>query len=228
MRITPVTTAAIPSSLRKPGDIVTLADLRDRFDVPPERVWTVPIPGTATEKDVVYAEEHLDRLCELVDGTLVEKAMGNQESFLAAAIIFVLNTFVIPRKLGFVFAPDSMFRLFPGQIRMPDIAFVSLQRLPLGISDKPIAAIAPDLAVEVLSASNTLKEMNRKRHEYFTAGVRLVWIVDPKTRSITVHTSAEAFQEFTGDQLIDGGNVLPDFTVRVSDIFSGLDLHADE
>jgi len=67
-----------------PADIKTLADLRRRLGgIPLERIWFHPAPGTATEKDVIEAEERENRLCELVDGTLVEKAMGFEESRLA-------------------------------------------------------------------------------------------------------------------------------------------------
>lgn len=222
-----MTTAAIPSSLRKPDDIVTVADLLERFGVPPKRIWSIPIPGTATEEDILYAEEHLNRLCELIDGTLVEKVMGSRESLLAGLIVTILNAFVLPRRLGFVLAPDGMFRLFPGHVRMPDVAFISLNRLPRGVQ-QAIIGVAPELAIEILSESNTATEMKFKRHEYFTAGVRLVWLVDPKTRSVTVHTSADVSHKFTGDQLLDGGDVLPGFSVRVDDIFAGLDLQAEE
>jgi hypothetical protein len=75
-----------------PGDIRTLADLRRRLGgIPLERIWFHPAPGTATEKDVVEAEERQNRLCELVDGTLVEKAIGFDESRLAIELSHVIR-----------------------------------------------------------------------------------------------------------------------------------------
>ena len=120
-----------------------------------------PAPGTALEQDVLEAEKQ-GLLCELVDGVLVEKAMGYTESILAAFLIEMLNAFVRPRNLGFVSAPDGTMRLFPGLVRIPDVAFASWDRLPGGRRPTaPIPPIAPDLAVEVLSQSNTPCEMAR-------------------------------------------------------------------
>src|SRR5437588_10966990 len=92
--------------------------------VPPERIRLRPYPGTATEADVLAAlEAPRRRLCELVDGVLVEKAMGYSESFLVVFLIEVLNGFVRPRNLGLVTAPDGTLRLWPGRVRIPDAAF---------------------------------------------------------------------------------------------------------
>src|SRR4029434_7827249 len=90
----------------------TLADLLDHLGgIAPERVRLSPAPGTATEEDVLYVHDHAGRLCELVDGVLVEKAMGFRESFLAAALIIILGNFVRPRHLGLGTAPYGMGRL---------------------------------------------------------------------------------------------------------------------
>ena len=81
----------------------------------------------------------------------------------------------------------------------------------------------PDLVVETLSRSNTPREMQRKRAEYFQAGVRLVWIVDHPTRTIHVYTGPEDRVELTVDDTLDGGEVLPGFEVAVKEIFAELD-----
>ncbi len=200
----------------------TIADLLERLgDVPPNRVRMHPAPGTATEADVVRIEARENRLFELIDGVLVEKGMGFRESLLAGAILTALSIWVEARNLGVVAGADGMMKLIPGQVRIPDVAFVSWARFPDGkIPQAPIPLLAPDLAVEVLSESNTKREMARKTDEYFDAGVRLVWIVDPKSRTVTVFTGPAQFTVLGSDQILDGGQVLPGFTLSLRKLFA--------
>jgi Uma2 family endonuclease len=187
-----------------------------------------PPPGTATEQDAIQCEARQNRLCELVDGTLVEKAVGYHESIIALAIASMLRKFVIPRNLGCVSGSDGMMRLFPGLIRMPDVAFASWTRFPGGkMPTEPAPSIAPDLAVEVLSVSNTDREMQRKRREYFEAGVSLVWIIDPRQRRAAVYSSPDQFTEYGENDSLTGGEVLPGFTLSLNELFSELDRQAD-
>jgi Uma2 family endonuclease len=213
------------SLLTPPAAIQTLADLLDRLGgISAERVRFHPAPGTATETDVIEVDAHEDRLCELVDGVLVEKAMGLHESLLAIALAGILRMFVIPRNLGLVSGADGPFRLFPGLVRLPDVAFVSWDRIPGGrVPEAPIPDLAPDLAVEVLSDSNTKLEMARKLGEYFAAGVRLVWMIEPKTRTVTIHDAPDRFTMLDASQTLDGGDVLPGFALPLSDLFAELD-----
>jgi Uma2 family endonuclease len=193
-------------------------------NIPLSRVRLDPPPGSATEADVVAAEQKQNTLCELVDGVLVEKGMGYTESLLAGALIEILRRFVKPRKLGLVSAPDGMLRLFPGLIRIPDVAFASWDRFPdRKVPNSPAPAIVPDLVIEVLSESNTAAEMDRKRAEYFDAGVRLIWEVDPPTRIVRVFTPSGAVEKLDASQTLDGGDVLPGFTLVLSELFAELD-----
>ena len=119
-----------------------------------------------------------------------------------------------------------MVRLFPHLrlIRMPDVVYVSRERLaPLGDERRPVPQLAPDLAVEVLSEGNTVGEMQRKRREYFDAGVRLVWIVDPQKRTVDVYTEIDNPVTFSETQTLDGGSVLPGFTLNLAALFAELD-----
>ncbi|HEV2949068.1 MAG TPA: Uma2 family endonuclease [Gemmataceae bacterium] len=208
-----------------PEPIRTLADLMERLGgVPPKRVRWRPLPGTATEKDVIEVDAHEDRLCELVDGTLVEKPMGFRESALAMSLGKWLIDFVNPRNLGIVSGESGMMRIFPGLVRIPDVAFASWKRFPnRRMPNEPIPDLAPDLVVEVLSESNTEQEMARKYREYFQAGVRLVWEVDPKNRTVEVFTAADQSTRLNESQTLDGGNVLPGFTLSLSQLFGELD-----
>jgi Uma2 family endonuclease len=197
----------------------------DLGDVPLSRIVFDPWPGTATEEDLLQLVEHDKRLCELIDGTLVEKAMGVEESFVAAAICSIVRTFVKPRKLGSVSVTDATLRLVSSnRIRLPDVAFFSTHRLAESPVPLPkVPRMAPDLAVEVLSEGNTPAEMLQKRKEYFGSGTRLVWIVDLNARSVAVYSAPEVIDQIVYEgEVIGGGNVLPGFSAPVVDFFDDL------
>ncbi len=204
---------------------VSMADrLTDLGSIPANRVRAIPAPGSATLDDVIAANQSGDPLCELVDGTLVEKAMGWRESLLAMVIGRWLGNFLESHPLGVVTGPDGMTRLFGQTVRAADVAFVSWQRLPGGqLPVEPIPNLVPDFVVEVLSVSNTRSEMARKRREYFQAGVRLVWMVDPDARSVAIFSDPESFRVANDEQTIDGGDVLPGWQVVLGKLFSELD-----
>lgn len=188
--------------------------------VPLHRIVFDPPPGTATEADVLRLDDHEDRLCELVDGTLVEKTMGYEESLIAARIIYFLQAFVMPRKLGLVSGPDGMMRILPRRVRIPDVGYIAFARLPDGQRPRDrVPAVCPDLAVEVISEHNTRREMATKLAEYFQSGTRLVWYVDPPSRTVEVFRSPESPVRLTEADTIDGGVVLPGFAVRVGEFF---------
>jgi Uma2 family endonuclease len=205
----------------------TVAELLQRLDdIPPERIRLHPTPGTATERDLLKPE---GRLCELVDGILVEKTMGFVESMLTMELGAIITVFVKRNRLGIVSGTDGMVRLLPGLIRLPDIAFISWDRLPgRKAPTTPILDLAPDLAVEVLSRSNTKKEIKRKLREYFDVGVRLVWIINTHDRSALVHTSPTRKVKLDESQNLDGGDVLPGFTLSLRELFESLERSRDD
>jgi Uma2 family endonuclease len=203
----------------------TAEDLLDHLGgISPSRVRLRPFPGTATEADLIEANDRKLRIYELVDGILVEKGMGYTESALGGFILSILQAFVIPRNLGIVSGADGMMRLYPGLVREPDVAYASWDRIPeRRYPTEPIAGFAPDLAIEVLSISNTPAEMARKRREYFAAGVRLVWEVDPRARTVAVFESPEKPTVLDASRSLDGGDVLPGFVLPLADLFGELD-----
>jgi len=205
----------------------TAADLVDRFGpIPLHRICFDPFPGTATEQDVIDFEERENRLFELVDGILVEKTMGIRESILAVVLSTALRNYLTGKQLGTVTAPDGTMRLAPGLVRIPDVAFISWDRFPnRQVQATPIPDLAPDLAVEVLSPSNTAAEMRRKLHDYFTAGCPLVWFVDPETRTATIYTAADQSTTLEESQALEGGAVLPGFVLPLRQLFAELDPH---
>jgi Uma2 family endonuclease len=215
--------------LTAPPKVETLADLIERLgDIPLARVRMHPAPGMATEDDVLKVDAEENLLCELVDGVLVEKATGWGKSFPTVALMTILHTFVRPRNLGLVTGVDGMMRLFPGLVRIPDVAFVSWARIPGGqVPTAPIPALAPDLAVEVLSPGNTRGEMERKLREYFAAGVQRVWLVDPRARTVAVYTGPEERTILNESDTLIGDPVLPGFTLVLRELFAGLDRRAN-
>jgi Uma2 family endonuclease len=208
--------------------IVTLADLVAALgDVPLSRVRFHPAPGTATEADVIAVERRENRLCELIDGVLVEKPIGYRESFLALAIASFLRDHVDVRNLGLVTGADGMMRLFAGLVRIPDVAFVAWDRIPeKKVPSEPIPNLVPDLAVEVLSPSNTAAEMARKCSEYFLAGTRLLWLVDPEKRTVAVYRQADECVVLNQSETLDGEPVFLDFQLPLCALFAELDRQA--
>ena len=199
----------------------TVADLLEQFGpIPISRIRHDPPPGSAKEQDVIDIETNEDRLYELIDGVLVEKTVGFYESYLAMLMGRYLSEFAQDHDLGIVVGEAGMMRLSPGLVRIPDIAFVSWDRLPnRQVPREPIPDLAPDLAVEVLSKGNTPKEMDRKLDDYFQANVKLVWYVDPPNRSVRVFRSTDESLIVAEDETLDGGDVLPGFQLKLSDLF---------
>ncbi len=201
-----------------------MADLLQRLGgVPLDRI-RIHHMGTATVQDVIDIQQREGRLCELVEGVLVEKAVGYSESELAVFLAGLLNAFVIPRNLGLVTGEAGTVELIADLVRIPDVAFTSWDRFPgRRRPQAPVPQIAPNLAVEVLSRSNTPGEMVIKRHEYFTAGVDLVWEIDPRRRTVAVYTSETDVALLGEDDTLDGGTVLPGFSLPLRDLFAELD-----
>jgi Uma2 family endonuclease len=207
--------------------IRTLADFLDRVGgVPLDRIRFRPFPGTATVQDVIDVERQEGKLCELVEGVLLEKVMGFTESRLAAFLLGLLNACVIPRNLGIVTGADGTVELMPDLVRIPDVAFTSWDRLPGRRGPTaPVPRLAPNLAAEVLSRSNTPGEMRAKRQDYFTAGVQVVWEIDPDARTVVVYTSPAAGTTLGAADTLTGGVVLPGYSLPLRDLFSELDRH---
>jgi Uma2 family endonuclease len=121
-----------------------------------------------------------------------------------------------------------MMRLFPGLVRIPDVAFISWERLPnRRVPTEPLPDVAPDLAVEVLRVGNTPGEMARKRQDYFASGAHLVWQVDPRTRTVEVCTAPDQSTVLHEAQILEGGTVLPGFTLALQELFAEFDLQGD-
>lgn len=201
-----------------------LADMHARLGkVPLARIRVRPPIGTATEDDLFRPE---NRFCELVDGTLVEKAPVSTLSwFLTSLLLHRLAEFAITHRLGLVGTPDLMARMVTQNVRLPDISFYSWARIPGGrpSASERIVSVGPDMAVEVMSDSNTADEMLQKRKEYFASGCRLCWEVEPEPRLVRVYTDPTNFTTVTQHQTLTGDPVLPGFTLVLNDLYATME-----
>lgn len=223
----PAATVLLPASVL-PKDW-TLQQLQQHLgDIPLERIRLYPPPGMATEQDVLDLDDHQGALCELIDGILVEKTVSWYESLVASWIVHFLQAYLKENKLGMALTADGALQISPNQVRIPDACFISRERVQ---KVKPqrgtVPPLVPDVAVEVLSRSNTRQEMDRKREEYFAAGVRLVWYIDAEAHSATVFTSPEDSVVIDESGTLDGGDVLPGFALPLAELFARADEQAD-
>ena len=203
----------------------TAAEWHDSLgNVPMERILFDPWPGTATEADLLWYVESGDRLCELVDGTLVEKCMGFPEGMIGLRLGAKLLEWADANDAGVVSGADGTMRMASGNIRLPDAVFVARGDLPGGsVTNEKVPTLAPTLAVEVISQANTPREMALKLEEYFGSGGRLAWYIYPITRTIAVYDKpGEPVAVLSESDTLEGGEVLPGFSTPVADLFKNL------
>jgi len=156
---------------------------------------------------------------ELVDGEIRVSPAGDRHSFVAANLIVLLGAFVKQRRLGYVMGADAGFRLPSKNVRSPDVSFVAAGRFPDDKVPEDWGSLAPDLAVEVLSPRDRPRYVMDKVGEYLEAGVRLVWVIDPKKERAVVYRSLSDVRELGPDQSLEGQDVVPGFSCRLRDIF---------
>jgi Uma2 family endonuclease len=211
-----------PNARRRKPRYRTLASLYRRLGpIPPARIRLSPPPGAAEEHHVLEIEQQEGRLCELVDGVLIEKDMASFESHLAVIIIHLLMSYLDESDLGIVLGEGGMLRLTEGLVRIPDISFVSWNQLPgRQFPEDAIVSLFPNLAIEIISAGNTPSEMRRKLRDYFTAGTQIVWFISPKTKTAEIYTSPRKCIRLNEGECLDGGSVLPGFKLSLRNLFA--------
>lgn len=201
---------------------VNAADMQHLLgDIPLERIRMSPPPGSATVEDAVRIQETEGRTCELVDGVLVEKAVGYFESRLAATLIYFLERYLETTDLGIVLAPDGMLQLADEGMRAADVSIIRWEKFPDRVLPaEPVPVLVPDLAVEILSIGNTQKEMNRKLDEYFAAGVQDVWVIDPTDETAELFEQREDSRSIDSQGLLTAPKALPGFSLSLDDLFA--------
>jgi Uma2 family endonuclease len=169
-----------------------------------------------------------ERMPDPADGSKLELVRGEvvvmpppkgKHGICCSEIAWVLKNFVKPKKLGWVTTNDTgvVLERGPDTVRGPDVAFWSIARQP----EMPDGyfQIPPDIAVEVLSPDDRRKDVRAKIKEYLFYNVPLVWLVDPETRTVTVYRGSMRGTELDESDSLDGGDVLPGFSCKVSDLF---------
>jgi len=185
---------------------------------------------TAAEKTSFTPEELLllpDSVnYELVNGNLVERQMGSESSAIAMAIGIILGMYVRAKKLGHLFMADCSYECFADdklKVRKPDVSFIKMGRLADEQVPEGHLRIPPDLPVEVLSPGDTAYEVETKVQEYLDAGVRLVWVVNPRTRTLRIHRPKESqlrpIDELSEKDRVSGEDVVVGFECAVADFF---------
>lgn len=183
----------------------------------------------ASEKKIWTDEEFMalpeDGRYELVNGELVN--MGNsgmEHGWIASILNGAMFGFVQSRKLGVICDSSTAFTMKSGNKRSPDLSFIAKERLQ-GVKRLPRGYFqgSPDLAVEILSPTNTVEEIHDKIVEYFENGTRLVWVIHPDEQYVLVYhsSSPDGFLRI-GDRL-DGEDVVPEFTLLVGELFAELE-----
>ena len=174
-----------------------------------EEVWNMPeVPGMQLE---------------INDGVLMQvpgRSFGHH--LVVVAILRLLDAFVLEHDLGYVM-PDGFGYVLsrePDVLRIPDVSFMATERVPGDARLEGYWHGAPDLAIEVVSPGDDANELHDKVRQYLEAGARMVWVFWPKRSSVSVHTEAGLSRELIHDAILDGGDVLPGFSVLVAEIFA--------
>ena len=183
---------------------------------PSQKIWTDEEFASLPEQCGKY---------EIVDGELRE--MGNsgmKHGNIAAFLGGVIEIYARQHKLGITCDSSTAFTLQNGNRRSPDISFIAKQRLQ-GITEIPQGFFtgAPDLAVEVISPSNTFNEIHQKILEYFENGSKLVWVIYPEEQFVLVYHELTPDKFLRTTDNLDGEDVIPGFTVPVADLFRKLE-----
>jgi Uma2 family endonuclease len=146
---------------------------------------------------------------------------GSEHGAIAMNFGVVIGQFVRATGLGLVFGADTGFKIAsnPDTVRAPDFAFVRRERIPEGGIPRGFWPGAPDLAVEVISPSDTYSEVEEKVNDWLSAGTRMVLVLNPRTHTVTAYTSPTDVVRLTASDTLSGGEVLPGFTCRVSELF---------
>ncbi|MCZ6678528.1 MAG: Uma2 family endonuclease [Candidatus Poribacteria bacterium] len=154
---------------------------------------------------------------EYVKGQLVPMPSPTMEhGFISSNTVTLLNSYVRQHQLGVVFTAETTFQIGESG-RKPDVAFVSQERLP--DNRRQASPIPPDLAVEVVSPSDTVYSVQDKAFEYLDAGTKMVWIVEPVSKTVTVYRSRDDIKILTRNQTLTGEDVVEGFSCSVAEIF---------
>ena len=159
---------------------------------------------------------------ELVNGKLVERHMGWKSSWIGGRLYHFLSSFCDANPMGWLAPADASYQCFPDdptKVRKPDVSFIRLERMPPEEELEGHCRIAPDMATEVISPKDLAYEIDQKVEEYLRAGVRLVWVINPETRTVRIYRADGSMSGLRENDYLDGEDVIPAFRCRVGDLF---------
>jgi Uma2 family endonuclease len=162
--------------------------------------------------------ENADHIFELIDGEIVEKMPSYEPSHIAGWILTFLNMYLLRNDVGYTTTADGGYIMPDENILIPDVGYISRVRMP----EKPPREVPtyPDFVVEVKSPTDSKRSLRRKAEKYLEYGTRLVWLVFPDEKQVEVYSLLEEDVITLGlDGVLDGKDVLPDFSLAVKDIF---------
>jgi len=159
---------------------------------------------------------------ELVRGELIQVCRpGFRHGFSQVRVSSLLDQYAWPKRLGRVVVETGIVtERDPDTVRGPDVSYWSAETLPLSLIPAGYPDVAPDLAIEVLSPSNVMTKIRDKMREYFERGVRMVWLIDPEARTLTVYRSLDEGQVLHEAATVQADDILPGFRCQVADLFS--------
>jgi Uma2 family endonuclease len=184
---------------------------------------TMSTTHTLTTADELFLMPDDGFRYELVKGELRRMPpAGSEHGAVAINIAVVVAQFVKAHGLGVVFGTGTGFKIAsePDTVRAPDLAFIRRERIPPEGIPRGFWPGAPDLAVEVISPGDTYTEVEEKVCDWLNAGTRMVLVLNPRTRMVTVYTSPTDVVRLTESDTLDGGELLPGFTCRVAELFA--------
>ncbi|MEO6809469.1 MAG: Uma2 family endonuclease [Isosphaeraceae bacterium] len=185
----------------------------------------------ATLTETRYTPEDLlmitDRpMPELIDGQLLERPlMGQKSDAIAAAVLLTIGLFIREHRLGLVNGAQGSYQIFPHdpkKVRIPDVSFTRQDRLPTRGPAEGHSRTVPDLVVEVISPHDIAADLEEKVEDFLSAGVPLIWVLNPETRTVQVHRGDGSGSRLRPGDTLDGEDVLPGFRCEVSALFEGI------
>ncbi|BCX03565.1 MAG: hypothetical protein KatS3mg053_1503 [Candidatus Roseilinea sp.] len=155
---------------------------------------------------------------ELIEGELIVSPAGMKHEEVGTELLFLIRSFLAKERLGKVFGSSVGYQLAERILLSPDVSFVRTERLPGGESPEGFGQFAPDLAVEIISPSDSMTTIEDKVELYLKHGAQLVWVINPKLRRATIYRADGSVSVVRGDGMLSGEAVLPGFACALADI----------